>query len=60
MNIFNRLLALSPQYPLKGTLSAYRKYCYKAGSNSLYMGLGGKTLILALLIILTYTAATSW
>ena len=60
MNIFNRLLALSPLNPLKGTLSFYRKSRRRAGSNSLYKGLGGKTLILVLLITLTHTAATSW
>ena len=60
MKIFNRLLALSPLNPLKGTLTSYRKSCHKAGSNSLYRGKGGKILILALLITLTHTAAASW
>ena len=60
MKIFNRLLALSPLNPLKGTLSFYRKSRRRAGLNYLYRGMGGKTLILVLLITLTHTAATSW
>ena len=56
MKIFNRLLALLPLNPLKGTLTSYRKSCHRIESNSLFRDLGGKNLILLALMILLVTS----
>ena len=55
MKTFSRLLAFPPLNPLKGTLPVHRISRHRAGYSP-FTGLGGKTLILALLIIFTATS----
>ncbi len=55
MKTFSRLLVFPPLNPLKGTLPAHRISRHRARYSS-YRGMGGKTLILALLIIFTATS----